>query len=335
MGLRHTKSDLIQILEASYEVEQPREAWLEGVLRASKASLGNEAGIAGILYDISGGRTLRADGVIGVDLAPGWREMGAEMHASPALAEGIAEGYRKVLCGTLRESINAATADGIHRYFRRFGYDDAVMINGMDVSGVGSALFHFSSAQIHLSARTREVLSRVATHLATGYRLQRRLSERLSDTPAPIEAVLTPGGKVDHAEPPAQSRGARGSLSEAVKQREWARGRARRDDADAVSAWRGLVTARWTLVDCYESGGRRYIVARENAPTVRGPQALSTRERQVLSLAALGRSNKLIAYELDLAHSTVRVLLSRAAAKLGAGSRQALLALWQKRVRTE
>jgi len=53
---------------------------------------------------------------------------------------------------------------------------------------------------------------------------------------------------------------------------------------------------------------------------------LSGRERQVLELAALRRSNKLIAYELGLAHATVRVLLSRAASKLGATSRAALVA---------
>ena len=335
MGLRHTKADLIQILEAIYEVEQPREDWLEGVLRAGLASLGGQTGMAGVLYDISDGRTLRTNAVIGVDLAPGWREMGIEMHASPALADGIAAGYRRDLCATLRESLNGATAEGVHRYYRRFGYEDGMMINGMDVSGVGSALFHFSSARIDLSARTREVLSRVATHLATGYRLQRRLSESASETPAPVEAVLKTGGEISHAEPPAQSREARSSLTEAVKRMEWARGQARHEDDDAVTAWRGLVTGRWTLVDCYERGGRRYIVARENTPASRGPEALSARERQVASLAALGRSNKLIAYELDLAHSTVRVLLSRAAAKLGVASRQDLVALWQKRLQNE
>jgi DNA-binding NarL/FixJ family response regulator len=59
---------------------------------------------------------------------------------------------------------------------------------------------------------------------------------------------------------------------------------------------------------------------------------LSDRERQVVSLATLGRTNKMIAYELGLAHSTVRVLMARASAKLHTGSRHELVA--QQRSKT-
>ncbi|MEO6095410.1 MAG: helix-turn-helix transcriptional regulator [Fibrobacteria bacterium] len=55
----------------------------------------------------------------------------------------------------------------------------------------------------------------------------------------------------------------------------------------------------------------------ENAPAPAGLELLSPRERQVAALAELGRSNKVIAYELGLGHSTVRVLLARAAGKPG------------------
>lgn len=58
--------------------------------------------------------------------------------------------------------------------------------------------------------------------------------------------------------------------------------------------------------------------------------ALSSRERQVAELARIGASNKEIAYELGLAHSTVRVLLARAATKLGAESRAALVRMLVK-----
>jgi DNA-binding CsgD family transcriptional regulator len=61
------------------------------------------------------------------------------------------------------------------------------------------------------------------------------------------------------------------------------------------------------------------------APT-QGP--LSERERQVLAYAALGHPNKLIAYELGIANSTVSVLLARAQTKLGAASRNEMLALY-------
>ena len=64
----------------------------------------------------------------------------------------------------------------------------------------------------------------------------------------------------------------------------------------------------------------------QDAPATKERAALSMRERQVASLAALGRSNKLIAYELGLAHSTIRVLVARACVKLDVSSRRALVA---------
>ena len=54
---------------------------------------------------------------------------------------------------------------------------------------------------------------------------------------------------------------------------------------------------------------------------------LSPRERQILTLVIDGKTRKEIAYELDLAHSTVRVLYSRAMKKLGG--------CWQPRAREE
>jgi DNA-binding NarL/FixJ family response regulator len=45
----------------------------------------------------------------------------------------------------------------------------------------------------------------------------------------------------------------------------------------------------------------------------------------VVTLALLGHADKVIAYNLALAPSTVRVLMARAAEKLGAHSREELL----------
>jgi DNA-binding CsgD family transcriptional regulator len=55
------------------------------------------------------------------------------------------------------------------------------------------------------------------------------------------------------------------------------------------------------------------------------PRSLSEREREVVALALKGCGNKTIAYELGLAHSTIRVLMARAASKFGAKTRQELL----------
>ena len=55
---------------------------------------------------------------------------------------------------------------------------------------------------------------------------------------------------------------------------------------------------------------------------------LTEREHQVAALALSGQHNKLIAYNLGISHSTVRVLMARAARKMGARSRDELIRLY-------
>ncbi len=72
-----------------------------------------------------------------------------------------------------------------------------------------------------------------------------------------------------------------------------------------------------------EAGGQ--WLARRNEQGCPDPRALGARERDVVALAALGKSNKLIAYELGLSPSTVGSHLSAAMRKLGVASRVELM----------
>jgi DNA-binding NarL/FixJ family response regulator len=132
-----------------------------------------------------------------------------------------------------------------------------------------------------------------------------------------------------HAERAAERRDLREALRHAVRARDRARSAAirRSDDGAAVDMWQALVSGRWSLIDRFESDGRRFTVAIENEPRVADPRALSPRERCVVQLAARGHANKSIAYSLGLAAGTVGALLARALRKLGLGSR-AELAYW-------
>ena len=60
-------------------------------------------------------------------------------------------------------------------------------------------------------------------------------------------------------------------------------------------------------------GLKGWACARER----RTDQPLSPRERQILTLIIDGKTRKEVAYDLAIAHSTVRVLYSRAMKKLG------------------
>ncbi|MBS2011518.1 MAG: helix-turn-helix transcriptional regulator [Deltaproteobacteria bacterium] len=86
-----------------------------------------------------------------------------------------------------------------------------------------------------------------------------------------------------------------------------------------------MVREEWSLVDWVDHDGKRFLLAQENRVPVAGRRALTDRERQVVACAAMGHTNKLIAYDLGLSTGTVSVLLLRAAEKLGVSGRVALI----------
>lgn len=161
-------------------------------------------------------------------------------------------------------------------------------------------------------------LGRVAAHLGSALRL--RAEAGLTD------AVLSPSGKLLHAESDAREGGARRALIDAVLASERARGRLRRTDPDeAVKTWSALVAGQWTIVDSVERDGRRLLLARRNPPTGRDVMQLTPAESEVVWLVALGHSNKFVAYELGVPTSTVISRLRSAFRKLGVSNRAQLI----------
>lgn len=95
---------------------------------------------------------------------------------------------------------------------------------------------------------------------------------------------------------------------------------------DALPVWAALVAGRWTVVDKFERGDERFLVAKRTHDTPKPPRiALTAREHEVVARAAMGQSNKLIAYELGIAPSTVAGHLTKAAEKLGVKTRIELI----------
>jgi DNA-binding NarL/FixJ family response regulator len=320
-------SNVMRVLDAVYDVEHPREQWLHRILQSAASALDLGTGVGTLLYTICGPDQLTLNAIDGLNIPAGFRELGSRMHHEPRLLPLVIEGYRSVLCCTLPELVgDQALLQTVHtEYYGGFHVADQIVVNGLDCSGEGVALYLFAQQPLQLSSEQRDLLTRLATHLTTGYRLQRQLAARQSSSWIEPSAVLTPDGGIDKLAPCSTGTLEQDALKHAVQERERARSASAGAAVRAVKAMKGLVSARWTLVDQYERGGKRYVVAHENAPQPREPMALSERERQVVALAALGRSNKFIAYELGLAHSTVRVLMARACAKLGVASRSELI----------
>lgn len=321
MNLRFDALPITHFLEALYDLEQPRDDWFRGTLGAAGTAFDRGDGVGMLLYDASG-EAPRLDAIDGVNIEPGFIELGQTIHRQPELAQAILNTYRNVVCTTLPEQIGTDDLQGMEDRYAEHDVRDQILINGGNPDGLGCVLYVFSSRRIELGAESSALFARIASHLSTAYRLHRRLHDTPRSDTGGVEAVLRVDGRVEHANGELKEKPLLRHLSAAVGRREWAKsGEAGNNSDRTVAAWQPMVAARWSLVDAYEKNGVRYVTARENSPVRGGVSLLSAREQQVTSLAALGHSNKLIAYELGLAHSTVRVLFTRAAAKLGARTR--------------
>jgi DNA-binding CsgD family transcriptional regulator len=325
------KTSLIDILEAAYDVDKREDRWLTAIARASKVTLDDGLGLFAFLYDASVpehmtiGRFVRTSDRVQFDGA-------TALYGIQAAGGGqyVRDTFRSLQVGAVRDTSGFAGSDG-ERFFDASGIGDLVVVNGLDPSGAAICLGAVTRKRAKLSEAQRERYSRIATHLANSYRLRRRLASHRATrrTPWDADAVLSPRGRMEHsATPETHLRRARGVLKEAAVAIDRARGSLRRIDVDsALGNWMGLVDGRWSLVDKFDTDGKRYVLARRNEPRVEGLALLTERERAVVAYAAMGHTNKLIAYDLGIAHSTVRVLLARAAAKLGARGRAALIAV--------
>jgi DNA-binding CsgD family transcriptional regulator len=174
-----------------------------------------------------------------------------------------------------------------------------------------------------MSQSQRRVLACLGAHLASGWRLRQARAE-VDDA----DAVLDSKGQFLHlrdGEPRAERR----HLDRAFQTRTHARGALRKVEVmSAMELWRAMVRGEWTLVDHFDTDGKRLVLARRNSPTVPEIGALGKRERQVAAYAAYGFSIKEIGYELGLGASAVSNHLRTALRKLRLKTRGELTALF-------
>jgi DNA-binding CsgD family transcriptional regulator len=204
--------------------------------------------------------------------------------------------------------------------FHALGVHDFLSMNATDTSGLG-VIITAPLANVEWASRPMQLhWSRTAAHVAAAFRLRRGLGA--AGPMRDADAVLKPDGRLEHGPPEACVPGAREALSGAVKAREAARSS---PEDDALGAWTALVHGRWSVVDFFDSDGKRFLVARRNDPTTDEKLALTATEAQVLGMARLAHGYKLIAYELGLPASTVGNTLNRALRKVGLASRSELI----------
>lgn len=319
-------SDCLDTVEAAYRLDLGDREWLQRIADTAAPWMDGDA-LTAWTYEApeTGGLTV-FDIVTAASSPPEIaRQQIRSLQDNAALASTLL--LRTGPCATASEAMGELH-EGV-RGANPPGVEDGLGVIGASPEGQGVVLSAALSCMRALRRRERARLSRVAAHLGTAFRLRRALRGEEREVPEAriAEAVLDPGGKCVHAEGPATIPSARERLRSMARDVDRARTRRNREHVDgSLELWRGLVSARWSLVDHFDADGRRYVVAMRNPPAGRAIRALSERENQVAALAAMGHPHKLIAYALGLAPSTVAGHLRRAIRKLGLRDRTELVA---------
>jgi DNA-binding CsgD family transcriptional regulator len=326
---RTTETDFISIVETVYQLNLDDRQWLEQTLCSIAPLI--DSGFGAFAY------FLRVDEDrlhIGSPIFLGCpdRLYDGLTGAGRLTPKGVAaRAYTYAVCGTLSEArgIGAKFADlpevrdGV---FPIVGARDKLSVHSVDTDGTGVSFSACLREVTSLAPRRRNVLTRLAAHIASAQRLRAALRAPSYDG-SRAEAVFDAGGRLVHAEGEATERTARDALVLAVRQMEEGRGPLRKEQPEvALRLWRALIDGRWSLVQQVDHDGKRYMVACRNSPRGVDPAALNERERTLAQWAVHGHSIKFMAHELGVAPATVSEQLKTALRKLGIRSRAELAA---------
>lgn len=319
----------IDVVEAAYDVGVSDKEWLRALAESVRPLIDGGAGMLAYTFDHGTPlEKLHRDPILW-DMDHEFPDIKAWVSENPEFLRFVHMNNQGLLamhdlCKRAGFRDIAQALPTMARDYAAAGVVDYAALQTVEPGGAGVVIAAGQRTPRTFDGRTRRVWIRVNTHIAAG----RRLRHAIKLNGAPEEAILKPNGKIEHAEGEGTERTARAALSEAVLRVEKARGKQRKVDPEAATeAWTAMVSGRWSLVDRFETNGRRYIVARRNEHSLPDPRALTRRERAVVHLATLGKSNKLIGYELGLSESTIGSHLSQAMRKLGAKSRVELIQL--------
>lgn len=325
------RADPVRVVESAYTLHRDDAQWLSGIATAAR-SLNPGAGVYAVIYDLRSttGVPLKLGAATGPLPGWDWGKQSLEL-LGPGLFHALFGPSPTVaLASSGLRLAPAKVRDAVMSMWNQAGIQDHLGIKAVDPGGDSVLLGMTLPLRKRVPPRRTDTLARISVHLVAALRLRRALAGLgvLPDS-AGTEAVLSPTGAVVHARAPAKPSVCRDALARAARAIDQARGPMRRSEPDkAIAIWHGLVHGRWTLIDHQDTDGKRFLLARKNDPAVPDPRALAARERQVLAFAALGHSNKMIAYELGLSPSTVAGHLRSVLDKTRLQSRRQLIQLF-------
>ncbi len=321
------RSDPLRVIEAAYDDVANERVWLQAITDAAQPLLDDGLGLYANVYTLprNGRPPKRSPFATAGEMIDAERRQRAIDRGAPR--EIIASAFSQCQVGTISEYHAYAgdePAAAVRDQLVPYGASDCIGLVTVDPNGRGIAISVMLKKPRIVTPSFRERWSRIMAHVGAGLRLRGGFADE--------EAVLDGSGKLLDATSFAKEPEARAALRFAARAIDRARARRRSDPDDALAQWRALTSGRWSLVDRFESDGRHFLVARANPPLPRETvPKLTPREACAVALAARGRSNKMIAYELGLSIGTIGTLLSRAAKKLNVRSRAMLVIEWNSR----
>lgn len=315
--------DLIGAIEIAYERSSDEQTWLDAITRTVAPAFGGAEGAAtSFVFDLTGD-TLHIGTTSAIGKSASKREDYVRHNRAGQDYGPLRRAYECDIYTLLSRVYGPEAAKGAMQAAGIDGDDSlGLRANASPTSGIMLTRYLRGPHRV----RDRELWTRFAAHLGAALRLR-----RLEAAPSPdsARAVLLPNGRLEDGDD--ETIAAKASLSSAAKAIDRARGKLRRLDPESATAlWRTMVRGEWSLVDWYDHDGKRFLLAQENKIPSRSKKALTVREEQVVACAAMGHSNKLIAYDLGISIGSVSVLLGRAARKLGVSSRVALVRVFRE-----
>ncbi len=320
--MKAKKADWISLVEAGYYLEGDDQQWIDQVFDRAKSLL-DPAGIPDAwtysvtptTFTLGVGRSSPASNAV--------REKVHEAIPAPAIDVLYRNGW-VVATGSEHISPLVPNQLGFVRTITNIiGHDVSDVWGVKCSSGAGSGVvFAVVLGECRSStAKERKLWSQVATHLGAALRL-RKLAQGLSLDASLVEAVFDPSAYLHDARGPAVETKAREALRQAVRRIEHSRMTSGPDNPDAaLDNWQGLVDGRWSLIDHFDTDGKRFVVAIRNDPTYPDPRGLTQGERQIADYIGAGYSTKQIAYALGVSNAAVNNAAARIQDKLCLSSR--------------
>ncbi len=335
--MKHAQEAAIDIVEASYDLEASASEWMPNLQKAAAPvfDLGKAFG-GGIWSGMDETGNLIASGfaISDPDLFDDHLTKFARATAEVG-PERMSSWMEKTQSIVSVHSSHPSDLGTFEIFTRHFECADILEINAHDHDGYGFSWWCMSDEPISLSNHQKKSLEQLTIHMAAGHRIRRELDEQparkgvsIAELPLDAEALLDPMRfVVTDASGVARDAKVSERIREAAVQVDRARGKLRRQDPDeALDIWKGLTRGRWSLVDWFDTDGRRYVLAKPNLPRVGDPRGLTEREALIATYAARGETGKILSYRFGISPQQVSSLLGSAKRKLRVKTQAELVA---------